>query len=323
MTDDKPQAEASTFGTAAYGGEAFSPRLRDHVAEIGDLWTASGISDEYSTLRSVVLHRPGNELLAAIENPDEAQMLAPLDLPRAQAEHDQMADAYRSVGVDVHYVEPADVCPPNQMFAADTFVMSPVGAIIARPASTVRAGEERWVQRRLADLGVPVARTLHGNAVFEGADLMWVDPSTAIVGIGHRTNLEAAEQIANVLGESGIDLVVADMPYGTMHLMGMLRIVDADLAIAWPRRTPYAVVELLRERGMQVAFPPLVDDQPSNRAMNFVPLAPRKVLMVDGLVEFQRFYESLGIECLTTPTDELAKAAGNIGCLTGIVHRAS
>ena len=31
--------------------------------------------------------------------------------------------------------------------------------------------------------------------------------------------------------------------------------------------------------------------------------------------------ESLGVECLTTPTDELGKAAGNIGCLTGVVGR--
>jgi hypothetical protein len=30
----------------------------------------------------------------------------------------------------------------------------------------------------------------------------------------------------------------------------------------------------------------------------------------------------MGVECLTTPTDELTKAAGNVGCLTGILQRA-
>ena len=35
----------------------------------------------------------------------------------------------------------------------------------------------------------------------------------------------------------------------------------------------------------------------------------------------QTFYESLDIDCVTTPTNELYKAAGSIGCLTGILER--
>ena len=29
----------------------------------------------------------------------------------------------------------------------------------------------------------------------------------------------------------------------------------------------------------------------------------------------------LGIECLSAPTDELSRAAGNVGCLTGVLWR--
>jgi N-dimethylarginine dimethylaminohydrolase len=92
------------------------------------------------------------------------------------------------------------------------------------------------VARRLADMGVPILRTLTGNAVFEGADLMWVDPETVMIGLGLRTNEDAASQIAAVLEEVGIETLAVDIPYGTMHFMGMLRIVDEDLAICWPRR---------------------------------------------------------------------------------------
>ena len=46
-----------------------------------------------------------------------------------------------------------------------------------------------------------------------------------------------------------------------------------------------------------------------------------KVLMVEGVPEAIRFLESLHIECVTSPTRELAKAAGNMGCLTGVVAR--
>jgi arginine deiminase len=35
----------------------------------------------------------------------------------------------------------------------------------------------------------------------------------------------------------------------------------------------------------------------------------------------QAFYEKLGVECLTVEVGELGKAAGSIGCLTGVLER--
>ena len=77
---------------------------------------------------------------------------------------------------------------PVPIACADLFVMTSQGAVLARPASTVRAGEERWVAKRLADIGIPVIKILTGQATFEGADLMWIDQGTAVIGKGLRTN---------------------------------------------------------------------------------------------------------------------------------------
>ena len=49
---------------------------------------------------------------------------------------------------------------PNLMFVADLMFMTPEGAILGRPASTVRTGEERFVARRLAELGIAICRDL-------------------------------------------------------------------------------------------------------------------------------------------------------------------
>lgn len=111
------------------------------------------------------------------------------------------------------------------------------------------------------------------------------------------------------------------MPFGTMHLMGMLRIADKDLAIAWPRRTPHRTVVELRHRGYEVAFLPDEDEVQANRALNFVTLGPRRILMPAGNPSTKAWYESLGITVLETPMFELRKAAGAVGCLTGIVTR--
>ena len=311
----------SSFGTAAYGGDNWSPRLDTHQQEIGSIWANCGIDSEWRPLKSVLLHCPGEELNAAADDPDAVQMLDVVDLARARDEHAAMAEAYRSAGVEVHALDPGPACPPNLMFCADLVVMTPQGAILARPASTVRAGEERLVARRLAELGIPILATLTGNACFEGADLMWLDEKTAMIGRGLRTNDDAIEQIGSLLARFGIDLIAVDMPFGSMHFMGMLRIVDRDLAICWPRRTPHRCVERLRELDYQVLFPEFRDDQSSYRAINFVTLGPRRILMVAGLDEFQAEFEKHGIECLTSPTDELSRAAGNIGCLTAVLWR--
>ncbi len=312
----------SSFGSAAYGGDNWSPRVLPHEAEIGTVWAGYGASSEWTRLKAVLMHRPGDEIAASAE-PEKAQMLAPLDLKRAQAQHDGIAAAYRSAGVEVHYVEPRDAAPPNQMFCADLMFMTPGGVVLARPASTVRAGEERRVAARLAALGVPILMTFQGTATFEGADAMWLDARTVIAGRGLRTNDAGIRQLTQCLAEQGVTVIAADMPYGTMHLMGMLRIADKDLAIAWPRRTPHSAVIALRERGYRVAFLPDQEEAQANRALNFVTLAPRRILMVGGNPTTQRFYEELGIQVTVAPADELAKAAGAIGCLTGVLARAA
>ena len=310
---------ASTFGAAAYGGDGWSQRTATHAEEIGTLWQG-GIDSEWRPLKTVLLRPPGPEL--AVEDHNAAQQLDPLDLDRAQTEHDAFAAAYRTVGVEVLTVPDVPDPAPNRMFCADLFVMTPEGAILARPASTVRAGEEVAVAHALAAAGIPILRTLTGTALFEGADLMWLDAKTALLGLGLRTNEAAAAQIGTTLAEIGAEMIAVDMPFGTMHLMGMLRIADRDLAIAWPRRTPHRAVSALRERGYRVEFLPAEDEAEANRALNFVTLGPRRILMPSGNTRTRTWYEGLAIEVAETPMDELRKAAGAVGCLTGIVTRA-
>jgi len=312
--------QQSTFGRSAYGGEGWSPRTADTGAELGGVWGACGMDSEWRRLRAVLLHRPGAELEAS-NNPNAVQMLAPIDVARAGEEHDAMAQAYRDHQVTVHTVEPVAEPRPNQMFCADLVFLTPQGAILARPASTVRAGEEREVARRLADLGVPILRSISGEGTFEGADAAWLDAKTVAVAHGLRTNPRGIAQIAEVLADMQVEVIAADLPYGTMHLMGLLRIVDADLAVAWPRRTPHVVVQACRERGMQVIFLPEVDDYQMNRSVNFVTLGPRRILLEAGYTKVQEFYERHGIECVTVAASELVKAAGGFGCLTGVLQR--
>jgi len=313
-------ASDKSFNASAYGGEGWSPRTQSLAEELGSVWGNCGSASEWSRLQAVLLHRPGPELTASV-NPTAVQMLSPLNLERARVQHNTIAQAYRNAGVTVHYVDPTNQPTPNQMFVADLMFMTPEGAILARPASTVRAGEERWVARRLADLGIPIIRSVRGSGTFEGADAMWINAQTVIIGRGLRTNDEGAAQVTAVLNEMDVEVIRVDLPYGSMHLMGMLRLVDRELAIAWPTRFVHRGVETLKAHGFQVGFIPDEAEAIRGMALNIVTLGPRQILMAAGNPKTQAFYEDLGISCHTVEVDELGKAAGAIGCLTGVLER--
>jgi N-dimethylarginine dimethylaminohydrolase len=309
------------YNPSAYGGPRWSRRNTLLLEEIGKLWGSCGVDTEWSPLKSILLHKPGEEL-ETIKDPDKVQMLMLPEPYKARKQHDELARAYLDEGIKVHYVNPLQTPSPNQMFVADLLFMTPEGAILSRPASTVRAGEEIHVARRLAELKIPILRTVRGGGTFEGADAMWINPDRVLVGRGHRTNLKGASQVASTLEEMDKDVVQVDLPVGTMHLMGTLRIADKDLAISWPTRTPYKAVETLKEEGYDVLFIPDQSEAQKGMSLNFVTVAPRRILMSEGNDITRNFYEDTGIKCKTIKIDELIKAAGGIGCLTGILERA-
>ncbi|UCD95880.1 MAG: amidinotransferase, partial [Candidatus Bathyarchaeota archaeon] len=108
-----------------------------------------------------------------------------------------------------------------------------------------------------------------------------------------------------------------------MHLMGTLRFIDEDHALCWDRRIPEAAVRVLQDNGYEVSFIPDDAEAKIGMALNFVTLAPNRIVMPNGNPHTQSFYEQLGVKCTLVEVNELHKAAGGIGCLTGIIKRAS
>jgi N-dimethylarginine dimethylaminohydrolase len=284
-------------------------------------WGDWGSSSEHGKLSAVLLRRPGPEL-DNIEDFDAVQMRSDLRPAIARSQHDAMADAYEANGVSVYYVENGRLDKPNSFFIRDLMLMTPEGAIITRPASTVRAGEERFVAEALARLGVPILMTVHGTGTFEGADVSWVNKDLCFLAEGLRTNTEGANQVERILKEIGVkDVVRVQLPYGAMHLDGLLNIVDKDLAVVWPRRTPYVIVKTLRERGFRILDIVDEDEAQHKLPLNFVALQPGKVLMPTGATKMRSVYEEHGVQCVEVDISELIKAGGGIHCMTGFLKR--
>ena len=307
--------------STAYGGGVWSPRLASMRDDMAEAWGDWGVSSECGRLHAVLLRRPGPEL-DAIEDFDAVQMRAGLDPDLARRQHDALAAAYRACGVEVYYAERGRIDKPNSMFVRDLMLMTPEGAIVTRPASTVRAGEERLVAEALARAGVPILMTVHGGGTFEGADVAWVDRDLCFLAEGLRTNEEGANQVERMLREIGVrDVVRVGLPYGAMHLDGLLALVDRDLAVVWPRRTPFKVVQTLRARGFRFIE---VEDEAETQAclpMNGVAVAPGEIVVPAGGTTMLARYAEAGVVCHVVEVGELIKAGGGIHCMTGFLKR--
>lgn len=307
--------------TAAYGGAKWSPRSAGMRDDMPEYWGNWGSSSEHGKLSAVLLKRPGPEL-DNIEDYDAVQMRADLRPEVARAQHDAMADAYEANGVSVYYVENGRLDKPNSFFIRDLMLMTPEGAIITRPASTVRAGEERYVAEALARLGVPILMSVHGSGTFEGADVMWVNKDLCFLAEGLRTNTEGANQVERMLKEIGVaDVVRVQLPWGAMHLDGLLNILDNDLAVVWPRRTPFPVVRTLKDRGFRIVEVTDEDEAQHKLPMNFVALEPGKILIPAGGDTMKAIYEEHGVTCVEVEIGELIKGGGGIHCMTGFLKR--
>ncbi len=309
---------------ASFGGPGWKQRVAAHAQEIlaGQLWSPYAVSSEIGRLEAVLLAWPGAELDVG-DQPDEHLMLGRVSVPRIQRQARAIADFYRSQDVRVHLHRPPVAPPPNYVFMRDLFLMTPEGAVLGRPAGQQRAGEERWAAEALALAGVPILRTMRGTATFEGADALWISPQRLLLGIGLRTNLEAARQISELLEAMHVTVEQVSLPRtGVQHLLGVVNVVDEGLAVVNGARADSALLARLRQLGIEPLVVPAGEELLDRRSNNFVTLAPRRVVMPAGCPATKALFEQRGIHCHELDVGEYIKAAGALGCLTGILSRA-
>lgn len=307
---------------ATHGGPGWRPRTASHDEEIaaGSPWSPYSVRSEVAPLRAVLLAEPGEEL-DFDEPPDSHLMLERIDVETIRAQAEGIAEVYRGEGVEVHTYRADRLPPPNLIFMRDLFFMTPEGAVLARPAALQRAGEERFAAEALTRAGVPILRSLRGRSTFEGADALWLDDKTVMVGVGLRTNDEAFVELKELLATLGVTARAVPMPPGVQHLLGVVNLIDGDLAALHGGRAPSRLKVYLASHGIETLTIPPGEELDQGRGMNFVTLAPRRVLMPAGCPAIRNQLEEAGVQVVEAEVGEYLKAAGALGCLTGILSR--
>jgi N-dimethylarginine dimethylaminohydrolase len=272
-------------------------------------------------LKRVLVRRPDASVGAA--DPVRWHYSAPVNLDAARREHDAFCATLNDAGCEVHYLDVPLPDHADAQFTHDPSLVCEHGAIVLRMGKPLRMGEEDAHAAMYAKLGVPVHYRLHGGARGEGGDMLWLDESTLLVGVGFRTNMAAVTQLREAL--PGVDVRAYDMPYdqgrdACLHLMSFMSLLDHDLAVVHLPLMPVRLMQDLVERGVQ-----LVETAPHeyiNMATNVLALAPRDCLMLQGNPVTRARLEAAGCTVRTYAGDDISlKAEGGATCLTRPVLR--
>jgi N-dimethylarginine dimethylaminohydrolase len=112
------------------------------------------------------------------------------------------------------------------------------------------------------------------------------------------------------------------MPLGVQHLLGIVNFIDHDLAAVAREKVPPGLRRRLVARNIRLIELEADAERVRGRGMNFVTLEPGRVLMPAGCPALRARLEEAGARCDEVRIDQYLRAAGGVGCLTGILHRA-
>lgn len=303
-----------------------APEMQERVW--GRRW---GVFNDVGTLRMVAVHRPGDEIKVIDTNKYDEELGAyidkdqqwywrddnPPDLARMQQEHDGLITALESEGVEVVHCDG----PKNDshcMFMRDQAIAIQGGAIVCRMGLVSkgddygRRGEELHVTKLLANLGMPILRTIHGTGLMEGGSFAFLNEKTAAIGMAPRQNEEGTRQVEQVLNEQGVDLIRVPLTGFAMHLDGALMMVDHDKALVNVPQLPYWFLDTLKELGIE----PIHIWPGERKAVNCLAVRPGRVIMPEGAPGTVERLTATGVEVVEIPYDEILKNGGGIHCST-------
>lgn len=291
-----------------------------------------GVYNDVGTIRTILMHRPGDELKVITEDkydPEQEALIdkeaqwyfrsdkAP-DIAAMQREHDNLAQVMRDNGIEVVYMDggPRD---PDAINVRDNGIVVNGGIIITRMGivgkefGCGRRGEEAYITKKVAALGMPILHTIQGEGLMEGGSFCMLDEKHAAIGMSYRGNRSAVEQIRGVLALQGIELIEVPLTGHSLHIDGAIVMVDHKKALINIERLPYWFIDTLVELDIETLH---VDPRDGTIGINCLAIAPGKVLVCTDAPWTSDWLAQNGVKVIPIHYSECRKKGGGIHCGT-------
>ena len=279
-----------------------------------------GVDSEHGRLLDALLCPPDNFRWLPTSEISRATLESGqrFDAGLARRQHAEMVSAYEAAGVSCHFLEP-DPALPYQVFARDSSVMTPAGAVIAQLRQWWRRGEYAPAIRFHQGSDVPIWRMVTAAAL-EGGDVMIVEPGAVVIGCGEeRTQEPAARQLADWFAELGWEARVERFPGRFVHVDVLLAIVAERLAVACVEALSHELVSWLRGKRFEIVDVSLEDS--FRLGANAISLGADRVLSAAGAGELNRRLRAAGLEVYDPDLSMFTLGGGGAHCLAQALRR--
>jgi dimethylargininase len=272
-------------------------------------------------LRVALVQRPGAAFGRAFDDP-AAGFLHPVDLGRAQREHDGLVDALVRLGVEVHELGAGDAPHPDLVYLFDPLLVTDRGTIALRSGKPSRRGEETIVTAWTAARDIPAVGRIEAPGTVDGGDTFWLRPDLLCLGRTLRTNDAGIAQLAALArGKAGVfDLPYWRGPDELVHLLSVVSPVADDLAVIFEPLLPVGLWALLAHLGVRAI--PVPEEEYATLGSNVLAVRPGVCIVAAGNPLTRRALEAAGCEVHPVPLAEVGlNGSGGPTCLVRPILR--
>ena len=242
----------------------------------------------------------------------------PCDIQLAQSQHAELVSAYEHFGVKVH-MYPAEPELTMQVYARDSSVMTPYGAIITAMADWWRRGENYAAIRYYESLGIPIYDMVTAGT-FEGGDFDVIEEGCVLIGCGGaRTQEEGARQVAKWFEDEGWEVRIAYIDEYYVHIDLMVVPIAPKLTAVCLACTEPGIVDWLKAKGHEIIDVPFQDTMALG--CNFMSLGNDRIIAPESSKTLIEQLRARGFEVAAVEMDEISKTGGGIHCMAQSLRR--
>lgn len=228
-----------------------------------------------------------------------------IDFDTALEQHHRYVECLVDLGYRVQELPP-EPNQPDAVFIEDTAVVLDELAIITRPGAESRRDEIRSVA--LALLDYRELFLIEEPGTLDGGDVLVVG-RTLYAGRSGRTNRDGIEQLERIVADRGYEVVPVKF-HGCLHLKSAVtQIAESTLLVNSDWVDPGSFPEM---QFLEV-------DPAEPRAANAL-LLGETVVYPEEYASTRGRMEAEGIQLVTVPASELAKAEGGVTCCSLILE---
>ena len=242
------------------------------------------------------------------------------DADVAKAQHREMITAYESAGVAVH-LHDADEALQYQIFARDSSVMTPYGAIITNMANWWRRGENFRAIETYARLGIPIYDYVTAGT-FEGGDFNVIEPGTVLIGWEGdegRSQEQGAQQLKSWFEKEGWEVKLTDLDPFYVHIDLMVVMLAPKLAAVCLESTDPEVVSWLKSKHIEIISVPFQDTL--DLGCNVVALGKDRILLPKTSLVLKEKARAHGLEIFDPDVSMITPGGGGVHCMCQALRR--